>query len=235
MYPMIIVCAIVIIGILMFIYVVPTLVSTFKELNAQLPTSTKIIIAISDLVSNHLLLLVLGLLVIVALFYVASRLPTTKRWFDFLSTRIPVVGGLVQEVNTARTTRTLSSLIASGVDISRSIAITKDVLQNYYYKKVLDEAGQSVQKGEPISEVFKKHSELYPVMVGEMIEVGEETGKITSMLSDIATFYEEEVDARTKNLSTIIEPVMMIFVGAGVGFFAVSMLSPMYSIMDSIK
>ena len=92
-----------------------------------------------------------------------------------------------------------------------------------------------VQKGAPISSVFKAQTALYPVMVGEMIEVGEETGKLGSMLLDVALFYEGEVDAKTKDLSTIIEPVLMIFIGAAVGFFAVSMLSPMYSIMDSIK
>ncbi len=235
MYPSIIIAAIVIIGILMFVFVVPTLVSTFKELGAELPTSTKIIIAISDLVSHHLLLLVLGILVLVGLVYIAFKLKRTKRAIDWLLVRIPVLGTLVQEINAARTARTLASLISSGVTISRSLAITKEVVQNTYYKDSLDEALAAVERGEPISGVFKAHLKLYPVMVGEMMEVGEETGKMTSMLIDIATFYEGEVDAKTKDLSTIIEPVLMIFIGAGVGFFAISMLSPMYSIMDSIN
>jgi type IV pilus assembly protein PilC len=235
MYPSIIVCAIFLIGILMFIYVVPTLVSTFKELNAQLPTSTKIIIALSDLISNHVALLFTGIVVLIGLVYGAFKLQTTKRMIEFVSVRLPVLGTLIKEINAARTARTLSSLISSGVSISRAIPITKEVLQNSYYKQVLDEALAAVERGETISSVFKKHIQLYPVMVGEMMEVGEETGKMTNMLSDIATFYEEEVDAKTKDLSTIIEPVLMIFIGAAVGFFAVSMLSPMYSIMDSIK
>lgn len=235
MYPAIIICAIVIIGILMFVYVVPTLTKTFKELNVELPTSTKIVVGISDIVSNQIGLLIIGIIIVAVLVYFAFRLPVTKRGIDYLSVRLPVLGSLIREINSARTTRTLASLLSSGVNISRSLSITKEVLQNTYYRKVLDDAEAMVQKGEPISKAFKEHTKLYPIMVGEMMEVGEETGKMTSMLTEIALFYENEVDARTKDLSTIIEPALMVFVGAGVGFFAVSMLSPMYSIMDAIK
>ena len=235
MYPSIIVGAIFLIGILMFIYVVPTLTKTFKELNVKLPTSTRIVVGISDLIANHILLLIIGIAVLIGVVILLFKLPRTKRAIDYAIVRVPVLGTMVQEINTARTARTLSSLLVSGVSISRALSITKDVVQNVYYKKSLEEAEIIVQKGEPMSNVFKKYKHLYPVMVGEMMEVGEETGKLSTMLVDIAVFYESEVDAKTKDLSTIIEPVLMIFIGAAVGFFAVSMLSPMYSIMDNIK
>jgi type IV pilus assembly protein PilC len=235
MYPSIIIAAIFIIGILMFVFVVPTLTKTFKDLGTELPKSTKLVVGISDLISNHLLLLILGILGFVALVYMAFKLPVTKRGIDWLIVRLPVVGTMVTEANAARTTRTLSSLLSSGVTISRAIVITREVVQNVYYRRVLEKVESVVQKGEPMSSVFKENTKLYPIMVGEMIEVGEETGKLAAMLIDIAAFYEGEVEAKTKDLSTIIEPVLMIFIGAGVGFFAISMLSPMYSIMDSIK
>lgn len=235
MYPSIILCAIFLIGILMFIYVVPTLTKTFKELGAALPASTQFIIGLSDLISNHLILLVSGVVAIVVLVMIALKLPKTKSGIDWLIIRLPVVGTIVKEMNAARTTRTMSSLLSSGVTISRAISITKEVLQNVHYKKVMEKVESVVEKGAPMSSIFKAETKLYPVMVGEMIEVGEETGKLGSMLLDVALFYEGEVDAKTKDLSTIIEPVLMIFIGAAVGFFAVSMLSPMYSIMDSIK
>lgn len=235
MYPSIIFCAIILIGILMFIYVVPTLTKTFKELNVELPLSTRIVVGISDLVSNHIGLLLVGIIGIVALVITLARARATKRIFDRVVLRLPIVGTLLQEVNAARTTRTLASLMVSGVSIGRAISITKDVLQNSQYKAVLEEIETTIEKGEPMSSIFIQHTALYPVMVGEMIEVGEETGKLSDMLLDIAIFYEGEVDAKTKDLSTIIEPVLMIVIGAAVGFFAVSMLSPMYSIMDSIK
>ncbi len=235
MYPSIILGAIFIIGILMFVYVVPTLTKTFKELGAELPASTKFVIALSDLISNHLILLILGIAVIIFLVILATRLPKTKRGIDWLVIRLPVIGGIVREMNAARTTRTMASLLGSGVTIGRAIAITKEVLQNVHYKKVMEDVEKVVEKGAPMSSVFKEQTALYPIMVGEMIEVGEETGKLGSMLLDVALFYEGEVDAKTKDLSTIIEPVLMIFIGVAVGFFAVSMLSPMYSIMDSIN
>lgn len=235
MYPSIILSAIVLIAILMFIFVVPTLTKTFKELGVQLPTSTRIVVGISDALSNHILLVFLVLLGIVVGIYLLFKLPRTKRMIQFLIVRLPVIGTLVREVNTARTARTLSSLITSGVSIGRAIAITKDVVQNFYYKKILTEAEEMIQKGAPMSGVFKAHTNLYPVMMGEMMEVGEETGKFADMLLEIATFYEAEVEAKTKDLSTIIEPLLMVVIGAGVGFFAVSMLTPMYTIMDAIQ
>ena len=145
------------------------------------------------------------------------------------------MGTIIQEVNTARTARTLSSLLASGVDVTRALNITRDVLQNTHYKKVLERAASAVQKGELLGNVFRQEAKLYPVMIVEMMTVGEETGKLAPMLADAATFYEEEVDAKTKSLSTIIEPVVMVFVGVAVGFFAISMISPMYGLLNNIK
>lgn len=234
-YPIIILCAIVLIGVLMMIYVVPTLTKTFKELGTTLPGSTQFVIFLSDTIKDHTFLLALAVLIIFgsirALFYIKK----VQTGFDFIITRLPALGTMVKEINSARTARTLSSLLSSGVDVTRALEITKDVLQNSHYKSVIDSAISDVQKGEPISSAFKNRTDLYPVMVGEMMEVGEETGKLSGMLLEIALFYEEEVDAKTKDLSTIIEPVLMVFIGAAVGFFAVSMLTPMYSLLGSIN
>ena len=108
-------------------------------------------------------------------------------------------------------------------------------MQNIYFKKVLKEAKSSIEKGVPFSQVFEANSNLYPVMMSEMVQVGEETGKLSDMLSQVATFYEGEVENKTKNLSTIIEPLLMLVIGAGVGFFAISMISPLYTILGSIN
>jgi type IV pilus assembly protein PilC len=235
MYPMIIVCAIVLIAILMFIYVVPTLIKTFRELGAKLPFSTQCIIWTSDFISNHIVLLIVFVALVVVSIQVLLTLPKTKIAFDWISLRIPVVKDMLRELYTARAARTLSLLLSSGVNISHAISITSDVLQNSYYKSSLADVATAIEKGEPIASVFIANEQLYPPMMGEMIAVGEETGKLQSMLFDVAVFYEGEVQAKTANLSTIVEPVLMIFIGAAVGFFAVSMLTPMYSIMDSIK
>ncbi len=234
MYPSIIVGAIFLIGIFMMIFVVPVLTSTFKELNIDLPASTKFIIFISDSLSKNPLLSLLFIFIFFIGLFFLFRAKFLKKYFDFLVFRIPVVGQIVKEVNSARTTRTLSSLLISGVDMTKALTITGEVLQNKFYKDIIQKAVVDIQKGVALSSVFKERVDLYPIMVGEMIEVGEETGKLSSMLVDVAVFYEAEVDSKTKDLSTIIEPVLMILIGAAVGFFAISMISPMYSLMDSI-
>lgn len=233
-YPSVVISALVIIGILMFIYVVPTLAATFKELNVDLPTSTKVIMWISDVLSNHFLAGLTGVIVFAASVWGVLRTPRGHRAFEYSLFYLPVVGNLVRQSNAARTTRTLSSLLSSGVDMIEAITITKDVLQNSYYKEVMDIASDRVQKGIPLSSVFMEKDKIYPLLVGEMIEVGEETGKLSEMLMNVAVFYEDEVDSATKNMSTIIEPLLMVFIGGSVGFFAVSMITPMYSVMSGI-
>lgn len=233
-YPTVVISTLIVIGILMFIYVVPTLAATFKELNTELPTSTKFIMWLSDFLSNHLLLGILIVAILGGAIYMTLQTKKGHRAFEFLLFRIPLIGDIVRQANSAQTTRTMSSLLSSGVDMLEAINITRDVLQNSYYKEVMTLAGERVQKGIPLSSVFAENTHIYPLLVGDMIEVGEETGKLSDMLLSVAIFYENEVDDITKNMSTIIEPILMVVIGASVGFFAVSMISPMYSVMNNI-
>ncbi len=234
-YPGVIISVMVVIGVLMFAFVVPTLAKTFKDLGTTLPASTQFIISLGDFFSNHLILsFVLIIVFVLGLIYL-FRAEFMAKYFDYLVLKIPIINNMVKELNTARTARTMSSLLLSGVSISRSIEITEDVVQNIYYKKVLREAKEAIEKGSQFSSVFEKNTNLYPVMMSEMIQVGEETGKLSEMLLNIAFFYEEEIENKTKNMSTIIEPALMVLVGAAVGFFAVSMISPLYSVMNNIK
>lgn len=234
-YPSIIMVAIIIIGVLMLMYVVPSLTQTFANIGAELPSSTKFIIWLSDTVKNHTLLFFVLIFGSVGGIFILSKIPKTQRYFDTGILYLPVIGNLVKEVNTARTTRTLSSLLASGVSMSRALFITKEVLQNWNFQKVVSESILAIEKGRPLSEIFKANTKLYPVMVGEMMEVGEETGNLSAMLIEISSFYETEVDTKTKDLSTIIEPILMLFIGGAVGFFAISMITPMYSILENIN
>ena len=154
---------------------------------------------------------------------------------DYFLLHLPIVGLIVKQINSARTTRTLSSLISSGVDIVVAIEVTKDVLQNSYYKEILDEVGASIQKGTTVSSILSAHEKFYPIFVSEMVSVGEETGKIGEMLMSVAVFYEDDIDQKTKDMSSVIEPFLMIFIGIAVGFFALAVIGPIYSIGDSIK
>ena len=234
-YPGVILSAMIVIGVLMFAFVVPTLAKTFKELDVVLPFSTRVIVWLGNFFSNNLILtfVILILLVIVSVKLFHSKF--MAKYIDFLTIRLPIIGNLTKELNTARTARTMSSLLLSGVSITRAVEITEDVVQNIYFKEVLNKVKIAIEKGSPFSAVFEENSNLYPIMMSEMTEVGEETGKLSDMLLQIALFYEEEIENKTKNLSTVIEPILMIIIGAGVGFFAISMISPLYSVLDNIK
>jgi len=234
-YPGVILSAMILIGILMFAFVVPTLSKTFISSKVELPASTKFIIALGDFFSNYLILSLVGAVGLIAGINYLVRAKFMAKYIDFIIIKIPMIGEMVKQLNTARTARSLSSLLLSGVPIIRAIEITKDVVQNIYYKKILDEASVAIEKGSPISEVFKSNSNFYPIMMAEMVQVGEETGKLSDMLLQIALFYEEEVEEKTKNLSTIIEPFLMVIIGSAVGFFAVSMITPMYKVMEGVK
>ncbi len=233
-YPGIIMSLMVAIGIVLLTFVVPKLTATFKDLNTELPATTKFVIALSDFLKHQYIWAFFIMIAVGAGFYYALKSPLGRQAFDHVVLKLPVIGNIVKEMNAARTARTMSSLLSSGVDLLPAIDITSDVLQNSLYKKALAEAKVMVEKGQPLSGMFEKYEDIYPIFVGEMVSVGEETGKLSSMLLGVGMFYENEVEQKTKDLSTIIEPMLMIMIGLGVGFFAVSMITPMYSVMNNI-
>jgi type IV pilus assembly protein PilC len=234
-YPCIILVAIVGIGALMMIYVVPTLASTFAESGASLPPSTQFIINLSNFLVNYTFFAIGGTVLVLGLIYSAARTKWGKRGFDFVFLHLPAIGKIVREVNAARTARTLAALLASGVDVLTALEIVSQVVQNSYFRAVILKARDGVSQGEALSVEFVRREDLYPAFVGEMMAVGEETGQLAEMLKRLAIFYEEEVDRATKDMSTIIEPFLMVIIGAAVGFFAVSMITPIYSMSQNIN
>jgi type IV pilus assembly protein PilC len=235
MYPAVIITAMVIIAILMFIFVIPTLMKTFSDLNVELPATTKFVLLLSNLIQHNGLILVLAIIVIAGTFSFLIKKPKGKSILHSALLKIPVIGVLVQEVNTARTARTLSSLLNSGVDVVESMSITSSVIQNVHFKSVLEKAKEAIKKGDLLSVVFESDTKkLYPIFFSEMISVGEETGKLGEMLGGVAKYYEDDVEQKTKDMSTIIEPFLMLLIGGAVGFFAVSMIQPMYSLVNVI-
>lgn len=234
MYPAIVMFVMISVGVLMMIYVVPGLAGTFKEMNAELPMLTQWVIAISEFIQNEILLMIGGLILAAIGIFWFKRTPLGMRVIDWTVLRLPVFGKLVMEYNSAIITRTLSSLISAGVDIVHAIEITIDVVGNVYYKNTLERAKEDVQKGVPLSQVFVQNADIYPVMVGDMMEVGEETGRLSDMLFKIAQFFEEEVDQATADMSKLIEPILMVTIAIFVGIFAIAMISPMYSLSASI-
>lgn len=233
-YPSIIVAAIIIIGILMLIFVVPTLSSTFASLGSELPLATRVIIGMSQFVTHNVILVILFLVLAVAggSFFIRS-----KRGSNLIleaSLLMPGIGELVRETYGARAARTLSSLLASGVEMLTAIRIAGEVVGDNVFGRVLVEAETRVKKGEALSASFIEHPKLFPPFVSDMISVGEETGKVAEMLGQVAEYYETDVEDRTKDLSTIIEPLLMLFIGLFVGVFAMAMIAPIYSLSSKI-
>jgi type IV pilus assembly protein PilC len=235
MYPSIVLSVMVIIGILMMIFVMPAITGVFKDMGSDLPATTKFLIATSDFFAHYTILAVGSIVAFVfSVIYILGSKPG-KIATSWLIPKLPVIGTMAKETNSARTARTLSSLLNSGVDVMQALEITEEVVQNHFYKQVLRTARERVEKGTPLSETFIERKDLYPILVGEMILVGEETGAIAGMLGELAIFYETEVERKTKDLSTIIEPLLMVVIGAGVGFFALALIAPIYKISDGIK
>ena len=233
-YPAVIVIAMIGIGILMMIMVVPKLTEVFEELNVELPLSTRIILLISSLLKDNI---VLGIIIIISLAFIiklAVRNKNIKRTLHGIYLHIPIFGSLIRKVNSARLARTLSSLIESGVPIVKSLKVVAGTLSNIHFREALFNAAKEIQKGEKMSKSFGKYENLYTPMVVQMIDVGEETGSLSDILKNLADFYEEEIDNVTKNMSSVLEPIIMIVIGAAVGFFAISMIQPMYSMMSGI-
>ncbi len=232
-YPGVIVTVLLGIGTMMMMFIVPTLSATFETLGSELPMSTQIIIKLSDFLVDYTLQTFGAFVLAIVLFIAFLKTKNGSRLFESFVLYIPVIGTLVKETNSARTGRTLASLLSSGVHVLHSLEITEEVIQNSHYKEIIAKARVQVQGGSPIAEVFEKEERLYPPLVGELIAVGEETGNLPDMLQEVAKFYENEVDQKTKNMSTIIEPMLMLVVGSAVGYFALAMISPMYSMVEN--
>jgi len=235
MYPAVIILAMVGIGIMMLVVVVPQLAKTFEELETELPLTTKAVIFLGTFLVERWYLAVLILVILVFLVQAVTKMRTGKKTFDKIVLKIPIISPLIRKTNAAYTARTLSSLIASGVSLIRSLEIVANTLGNFYFKEAIAQAQEKVQKGEKLSQALKPYQNLYPASVIQMIEVGEETGETVQILAKLGDFFEEEISRATKNLAAVIEPILMLFIGGVVGFFAVSMVQPMYSMLEGIK
>ena len=233
-YPIVIVAAMFGIGLLMMIVVVPKLTDIFKEMKIDLPISTKFLIGLSNFLGQHWLGGLLGLAIFALAVRFLAKTVTGKTYLDWMLMRLPIVGDLVKKINSARLARTLSSLVESSVPIVQGLQIVSGTLGNIFFRRSLNEAAAVMQKGEQLSKIINSYPQLYPAMVGQMIAVGEETGTLGAILGKLADFYEEEISNTTKGFSAVVEPVLMIVIGAAVGFFAISMLQPMYSLMQGM-
>ncbi|MFA6096784.1 MAG: type II secretion system F family protein [Candidatus Paceibacterota bacterium] len=234
MYPAVIIFAMSVVGALMMTFVLPSILSIFRDMDVPLPLPTKILIFISDTIQKHGVLLLIGIIAFFSILISIIRTPRGKKGFDYILLRLPTIKTIIMKINMARFCRTLSSMIASGVSIVKALEIVSRILGNTYYREAVGKASASVQKGTTLSEFFTQYPKLFHPMMVHMVEVGEETGTLEETLKQVAEFYEEDVEQVTENMSAIIEPILMLVIGAAVGVFAVAIIQPMYGIMGKM-
>lgn len=234
LYPGFVFVALIGATILMLIVVIPPLKSIFTESGAQLPLPTRILISMSDALLKFWYLFIIGVvgLVFGARWYLGTG--QGHAGWDRLKLRMPVFGGLFRKIYISRMTRTLATLVGSGVSILEALEIVSDSVGNSVYAKALHEAAKQVEDGVPLSTPLKANP-AFPPLVPQMVSVGEQTGKMDQVLTKLADFYEEEVDTVTKNISTLMEPIIMVVMGVAVGGLLIAILLPIYSLGDVIK
>lgn len=233
-YPAIVILMMVIIGVLMLIYVMPAMSSIFEEINVPLPLATRILIYTSGFALKYGIFLLIGLVILGAIFGRIVSLPAGKRQFHKFLLKLPIFGGIIRKINIARFCRSLSSLLKTDIPVVQSFEITAKVLGNVSYKEALSDAKEKIKKGVGIQQSLQPYVKLFPPVVLQMVSVGEETGSLDEILEESAIFYEEDVAQTMNDLPSIIEPLLMVILGIGVAGMAVAVIMPMYSLSQQI-
>ena len=233
-YPtmVLIFATLVLVGMLMFL--VPVFVNIFGQLGGQLPTLTQYVVTVSDLLKNKPYVLLIIPLSLWAFFRWKKTEKGRQNW-DRFKLKLPMkIGDVVLKVSMARFSRTLSTLVAAGVDIIKALEITGQTSGNWVIEDALAGVRVRVHEGVPIAQPLVENA-IFPPMVAQMVKIGEETGELEKMLAKIADFYEDEVDAAVQSLTSIVEPIMMIGVGVMVGIVIISMYLPMFKMLTLVK
>ena len=234
-YPtmVLIFATLVLIGMLMFL--VPVFVKIFQDLGGELPTLTQWVVNVSDFLRNNYYFVFPAMAAVFFGLRKGKRTEKGRQIWDQMKLKVPMkIGAVVLKVTMARFSRTLSTLIAAGVDIIKALEITGQTAGNWVIEEALSDMRNKVHEGMPIAQPLVENP-IFPPMVGHMVKIGEETGELEKMLSKVADFYEDEVDSSISSLTSIIEPIMMIGVGLMVGVIIIAMYLPMFKMLTLVK
>jgi type IV pilus assembly protein PilC len=216
-------------------FLVPVFIGVFKQFGGDLPTITKFTVKLSNIMTGYWWACIAGTVGAIYLFRKWKSTDAGSAMWDKFKLRIPMkIGDIVQKIALARWSRTLSALVSAGVPLLQALDITAKTAGNHVIETAMGNVIESVKQGGTISGPLKE-SAVFPGMVSHMVGVGEETGALDTMLSKIADFYEDQVNAAVKQLTSILEPVMIVIVGGMVGFIVISMYMPMFKVYDSIR
>jgi type IV pilus assembly protein PilC len=234
-YPMLIAAFAIIVMIGMLLFIIPIFARMYADLGGQLPMLTRVMMTLSNLMKNYWFILLPALIL---MFWGIKRWKKTdkgRRSWDRVKLKLPMkLGPVIQKIAVARFSRTMATLVSSGVPILQAIEITGKTSGNAIIEDAMLDVKESVRSGESIAKPLSRVT-VFPPMVTHMISIGEETGALDAMLNKIADFYEDEVDSTIKSLTSIIEPIMMLFVGGLVGLIVIAMYLPMFNMMNLVK
>lgn len=233
-YPAFVILTFVVVMVLMLVFVIPSLSEIIIEAGQEIPIYTRIVIGISDFFVNFgFLLLILVILGAGGLWYFAQ---TEKGGYqiDMIKVKTPIIGNLFAKLYLSRIADNMNTMLSAGIPVVRSLEITGEVVGNKMYQSIMEGAVQDVKAGTSISQSLQKHKEAIPPIMVQMVQVGEETGSLGSILETLARFYKREVDGAVDTLIGLIEPIMIVFLGLGVGFLLTSILVPIYNIASSL-
>jgi len=232
-YPVFILVGLLTVGIIMMVFVVPKMTGILEEVGAELPITTKILIGVSKFLQSYWILLIIGLVVSFGVFRVFIQTKTGRKVWDTVKIRAPIFGKLTQKIIVVRMARGLRTLIEGGVPITQSLRITSEIVDNAVFEEIIQETIGEVEDGNPIATVFSKREE-FPLMVSQMLNIGEKTGRMDQILEKIGDFYSREIDALVKGLVTLIEPLTIVLIGIGVGMMIAAVILPIYNLSGSL-
>jgi type IV pilus assembly protein PilC len=218
----------------MIVYVIPQIKFIFEGAGVQLPLPTRIVLGLSDLLQTKGVYI---LVILILLAFAYRRFLKTEKGkvvVHKIMLKSPMLGGIVKKVNIARFTRNLSSLLKTDIPIVQTFGIIERTLGNIYYKRAMKEISEKVKQGVTISRVIEQFPELFPPILIQMVSVGEQSGTLEVIAEEIAQFYEEDVDQTMTSLPTILEPVIMLFIGAAAGGLVAAIILPIYSLSEAI-
>jgi len=234
-YPVFVVITFFIVMILMFVIVIPKLSAIILDSGQEAPIYTKLVIAVSNLFVNYGFFVLIFFVLLGVWVWRLSITEKGKIYLDSMRLSVPLIGNLYKKLYLSRITDNINTMLTSGVPIVRSIEITAEVVGNHVYKRILKEVADGVRSGLALSDAFNRYGEQIPKILVQMVQVGEETGSLGTILKTLSNFYVREVDDAVDTLVGLIEPIMIVVLGLGVGILLVSVLMPIYNMAGSIS
>lgn len=231
-YPVIVLIFMLIVIFIMFVFVIPPMTGMFNDMGVELPLPTKILIMISTFMSQNVFVVVGGVVFFAVGINKIGKSPRGQHFFAEIALKAPIFGKIIRQVQFANFARILSLLISSGLPLLEALDISRETLTNIKIKEGVALAAKGVEKGAALSEPLKANP-IFPVMLSQMVAIGEETGKLDEVLDKVSNFFEQEASDSTKNLSTAMEPLIMVFLGVGVAFLIISIILPIYKLTTS--